>query len=204
MGVVPLSLQTLQSHAHRVGGLAGCRMLELGNQQMYCHPAIPEGSAAKEWFKAHGVIQHVSIDLNGLLGALPMDLSQPIEKPEFNNAFDIVTDFGTSEHVGKNLIDLYHCRANCHRWCRPLGIMIFMNPKTGHWPGHGYHCFTLQHYHALAKACRYVALEVSEAPSCGNYINGWQIHAALWKQEDAPFISFTHYKEICAQTVFPT
>lgn len=203
MGIVPLSLDMLRAHVGVIGGLPGRKMMELGDQQMYANPDITEASPAKEWFLRQGVAEHVSIDANGLLGALPMDLSKPIDKPEWNGAFDLVTDFGTSEHVGKDLECLYNCRSNCHRWCRVGGLMIFMNPKTGHWPLHGYHYFTLAHYEALGAACQYRVLEVSEHPTLGNFTTGWQIHAAFVKTVDIPFITFSQYSDICRHTVFP-
>jgi len=202
MGIVPCSIELLNRHIAHIGGLRGCRIMEIGDQQMYCHPNVPEGSAAKIWFGRQGAALHVSVDLNGLLGALPLNLARPIEKPEFDLNFDIVTDFGTSEHVGPHLLDLYNCRANCHRWCRSKGLLLFMNPKTGHWPGHGYHYFTQKHYEALADACGYRVLEISEAPSCGNTKDGWQVHAVFLKQNEPPFISFERYQMVCANTVF--
>lgn len=158
MGCVPKSLELLKSYVHLVGGFSGRKMLELGNQQMYCHPDIPEASAAKLYFQSQGV-DHTSIDLNGLLGALPLDLSKPIDKPEWNEAFDIVTDFGTSEHVGNTIEALYNCRRSCHTFCRPGGLLVFMNPKTGNWPGHGYHYFTQEHYRRLVDEAGYTVLE---------------------------------------------
>jgi hypothetical protein len=202
MGIVPLSLDTLNRHIGLVGGFNGCRMMELGNQQMYCIPNIPEASAAKSWFERMGA-KHTSIDMNGQLGALQLDLSVPIERPEWDSAFDVVSDFGTSEHVGKTLTALYNCRANCHRWCRPGGLMLFNNPKTGHWPQHGYHYFTLAHYEKLAAACNYRVVQLWEHPTLGNAIDGWQTFAVFQKQDNAPFIAEGAFIQLCQGTVFP-
>jgi hypothetical protein len=203
MGIVPLSQEMLFKHVGAVGGLAGCRLMELGSQQMYCVPGIAEGSPAKDWFKAQGVKEHVSVDLNAQHGAVPVDLSKAVPHPEWLGAFDLVTDFGTSEHVGPGLEALYHCRGNCHDWCRPGGLLLFMNPKTGHWPGHGYHFFTMEHYLRLATACGYRVLEISEHPTLGNSIDGWQIHAALQRTVDAAFLPYDAYVALCDGTVFP-
>lgn len=197
MGFVPLSQEFLLRH---VPSLNGIRMMELGNQQLYCHPGIPEGSSAKPWFERQGV-DHTSVDMNGKDGAVVVDLSQPIENPAWNSSFDVVTDFGTTEHVGPKLWNLYSCRENCHRWCRTGGVMVFMNPKTGHWPKHGYHYFTMAHYHALAKACAYDVLEISEHPSLGNDVDGWQVHAAF-KKTGVPFVSFDQFSTLCRDTIF--
>lgn len=201
MGLVPHSLKMIQAYIAPVGGFAGLRMMELGDQQMYCHGNVPEGSAAKSFFEQLGV-QHTSIDLNGELGAIALDLSQPIRREEWNGQFDMVTDFGTTEHVGRELVNLYNCRENCHRFCRPGGVMIFMNPKKGNWPGHGYHYFTKEHYEKLALAAGYRVLEISEYPTLGNSTDGWQIHAAFIRG-DGDFIPFEAYAEICKDTVFP-
>lgn len=202
MGITPLALEFLQHHISRVGGFVGLKMMELGDQQMYCHPNIPEASAAKAYFRQIGV-DHTSIDLNGELGAIPIDLSKPIETPDWQKAFGVVTDFGTSEHVGKSLRALYECRRNCHNFCCQNGLLLFMNPKAGNWPEHGYHYFTQEHYTRLAPACGCELLEVSEHPTLGNSVDGWQIHACLLKVDDAPFISFEEYWKICDGTVFP-
>jgi hypothetical protein len=201
MGIVPLSLDFLYRYLPVVGGLQNCHMMELGDQQMYCHHNIPEGSAAKSWFERMGA-KHTSIDTNGQLGAIALDLSVPINRPEWDGQFDVVTDFGTSEHVGTTIEALYNCRANCHRWCRQGGLLYFMNPKTGHWPKHGFHYFTMAHYHKLAEACGYLVLEISENPSLGNYRDGWQVHAAFQKMTSTPFISLEKFSEIYANTVF--
>jgi len=200
MGIVPHSLQLLDRYIEKIGGYKNCLMLELGDQQMYCHPSIAEASAAKVYFSSLGV-RHVSVDLNGQLGALPMDLSKPLLESAAKGQFDVVTDFGTSEHVGPGLAALYQCRLNVHEACRDGGLMVFMNPKTGHWPGHGFHYFTMRHYDLLASACGYSLLEVEEQPTLGNMVDGWQVQAVLTKGSK-PFVSFDEFSAICKDTVF--
>lgn len=202
MGIVPLSRDFLLTHVHLIGGLKGSRMLELGNQQLFCHPDIPHGSSAKPWFTELGV-HHTSVDINGCDGALKLDLSKPIHNPDWHCAFDILTDFGTSEHVGPSLKDLFHCRENSHRWTRIGGILLFMNPKTKSWPGHGHHYFTLLHYSRLALATGYEVLELSESEPFGSFRDGWQIHCALRKTSDR-FVSLDDYVALCQETIFPS
>lgn len=67
--------------------LVGKTMLELGNK---CN----ERGVYKDFFQAQG-IEHTSVDLNGNTGALPKDLQEPLGLGQF----DIVTNFGTTEHV---------------------------------------------------------------------------------------------------------
>ena len=183
-----------------VGGFKGCRMMELGNQQMMAHQAIAEGSAAKLWFESQGVI-HTSVDLNGQLGAIAVNLAEPVDRPEWVGAFDVVTDFGTSEHVGNTVEALYNARKNCHTWCRVGGLMLFSNPMTGHWPGHGHHYFTRKHYLDLAMAFDYQVLDTWEHPTCGNYETGMQISAALVKLRESAF-SFDLFVRACIRTVY--
>lgn len=199
MGLVPLTLEMLLRHVGHVGGLNGRTMLEFGDQQMYCHRNIPEGSPAKSWFERNGV-QHTSVDLNGELGAMALDLSKPLPA-HFKEHFDVVTDFGTSEHVGKELAALYGARSNAHNACRVGGLMIFVNPRKDNWPGHGYHYFTREHYERLARACGYQVLEISENPTLGNAMDGWQVHAAFLRGEK-DFPSFGEFLTICEGTVF--
>jgi hypothetical protein len=150
----------------------GLRVLELGDQLLW-----PEGTPAKEWFVSQGA-RHVSIDLNGRHGAVPLDLSMPIVDPE---GFDVVTDFGTSEHVA----DLYQCWLNIHNLCKVGGLIIHAIPKVGSWPDHGFHYVTMESFKWLSKetGCRIVLLR--DWPNLGNVMDGWLIHAVLQKQSVA-------------------
>ena len=67
------------------------RVIELGNQTILFDKHY--GKAAKVVLEE--CYDHVSIDINGRDGALPYDLNQRIELPPA----DVVTDFGTGEHV---------------------------------------------------------------------------------------------------------
>lgn len=208
MGILKDGLELVKTNSKRIGGLNGCRMLELGNQQFLWHDDKEHGIAAKTWFEAQGVI-HTSIDLNGLMGALPLDLSLPINNLEWDYAFDMITDFGTSEHVGESISSLYNCRANCHRWCKSGGIMIYLNPLTSYWKNHGYHCFTTEHYSILSHLMGYKILHLMEYTSSA-FLNGqWrssvepQVLAILVRMGDKEFLSEKQYVDICKKTVFP-
>lgn len=203
MGITVTSIKTLERHVHRIGGLKGCKMLELGNQHVMMtkeEARFARGVPAKPFFAEQGVALHVSVDINGQDGALPMDLSMRINKPEWRNLFDIVTDFGTSEHVGNTIQDLHQCRENCHTNVRVGGIMIFVNPMTGCWPGHGHHYFTCQHYALLAEKCGYRVLEISEQSSF-NDSEYLEIHAVLMKIRSEPFIQLWQFEHVCHGTV---
>jgi len=100
---------------------AGDKMLELGDKQ---------GDRYKKWFTMKGV-EHVSVDLNGQGGALKKDLQKPLNLGKF----DIVTNFGTTEHV-----ELQEpCWRNIHESLRVGGTLIstIPYPETKGWEKHG-------------------------------------------------------------------
>jgi 2-polyprenyl-3-methyl-5-hydroxy-6-metoxy-1,4-benzoquinol methylase len=103
----------------------GLQMCELGNQLM----RFGNIKTAKEYFESKGVV-HTSIDLNGKDGAEVEDLSQPITK--WDGFFDIVTNFGTSEHVENQEV----CFNNIDRLCRTGGAMIHAIPLRGTYKNH--------------------------------------------------------------------
>ena len=59
--------------------------------------------------------------------------SKKIVNPKYIGKFNIVTNFGTSEHV-KNQ---EQCFANIHNLCCAGGVMIHTVPMKNHWRGHG-------------------------------------------------------------------
>lgn len=74
----------------------GKRMLELGNQSVN-HSKRPE-KTGKEYFTNNGFI-HISVDRNGLDGAVKKDLRNISEFREYVDSFDVVTNCGVTEHV---------------------------------------------------------------------------------------------------------
>lgn len=136
--------------------LPGLRMAELGNQYIWKDVfKTPAHLVAKDVFESFGV-NYYSFDLNGLDGALPLDLSVPL--PEiYLGGYDIVTNCGTSEHVHNQ----YECWANIHRLCRVLGIMWHFVPEVGSWAEHNAVVrYTADNLAALADACGYEAIRL--------------------------------------------
>ena len=84
----------------------------------------------KAAFERHGW-RHTSIDLNGLGGALALDLTVPIDVKSIEGPFDVVTNFGTSEHVEGQL----ECWRNIYRLCKTGGYIVCCTPWN--WPKHG-------------------------------------------------------------------
>jgi len=118
-------------------GLDWC---ELGNQDF-------DGQPAKDIYESEGV-SHTSIDLNGLDGALSLDLSQPID---LKKKFDVITNYGTTEHC----CDQYECFKNIHIFCKKGGIMIHGVPLVGNWRKHGRYYYSEKFFRELASACKY-------------------------------------------------
>ena len=104
--------------------LHGKLMLELGDQVISDEDVSEK--TGKEYFGNLG-IHHASFDLNGLHGAIPVDLSRPVNNPEWKNHFDIVTNAGTIEHVEPK-IGQYECFRNVHNWMKTGGISIHLAP----------------------------------------------------------------------------
>lgn len=185
---------------------------ELGSQNLYLVPS-DKPPFASEWYEARG-LKYNCIDMAGDNSAYQVDLSQAIS---FDPEFDIVTDFGTSEHVVQMdkitkvafhdghinsiypdgvkdaLLGYYNCWKNKHNLLANSGIMVNVNPKTGNWPGHGYHYITKKFYEELAYLCGYHIIELDEHPAMGNTTDGWNVYCLLQKQDDADFISFDRF-----------
>jgi hypothetical protein len=162
-------------------GLAGKHMLELGNQSI-TNEQIPEPTG-KAYFKNRGV-QHTSFDLNGRDGARRVDLSEPIRKSKWLNAFDIVTNAGTSEHV-EPFETQYTCFMNIHDCLKQKGIAIHIVPdaieleERGYWKDHCNNYYTHDFFARLAELNGYTLVS-------SKVINGNRC-ACVQKNTDAPF-----------------
>ena len=77
-------------------------------------------SSSKELYKSLGINEYQSIDINGDLGAIVHDLNKPFEDKSKFNKFDIVTDFGSCEHV----FNIAECYKTMHNLTKPGGYII--------------------------------------------------------------------------------
>ncbi len=179
MGLTGHSYELMMRYAKK-----GDSILELGNQTIYFGEDY--GKPAKPMFEKAG-FKHTSIDINGQDGAIPLNLSSTILS--FNDnvteyellGYDIVTDFGTSEHVE----NFYRCWQNKHNLCKINGYIISENPKTGNWKGHGPHYLTQSFYQKLAYMTGYEIMEIGEHPAMQNTTDGWNIYCVLKKLKDS-------------------
>jgi hypothetical protein len=166
--------------------LKGYSMLELGNQIMNLENV--QDISAKEYLSKLFQIEHTSIDINGKDGALNYDLCKPFD---LGKKFDIVTDFGTIEHTKK----LYPVLKNVHNHCKVGGVMIHKNPKTGNFPEHGNHFFTVDFWKEYAKVTGCEVITIEEYAIYHNTIDGWEVIAVIRKKKDG-FISEADFKPL--------
>lgn len=113
-------------------------------------PAQPRCSA-KPFYNLLGVNQYSCIDMNAELGAIPLDLNEPLEDKSLYGKFDLVTDHGCNEHAF-NVAEAYR---TMHRLCRNQGLMICCQ---GVWNTNGYYLFDLSFFEGLAAANNYKIL----------------------------------------------
>jgi hypothetical protein len=125
----------------------GLVLCELGAQQQGV-------ISAKEIYEAAGV-DHTSIDLNGIWGSLMIDLGEPVPA-SFENKFDLITNYGTAEHVN-NQFGVY---SNVHKMCKENGIMIHGAPLVGNWPNHCRYYYTENFYKELSRLAGYEIIKM--------------------------------------------
>lgn len=126
------------------------KICELGDQRMKWHKDL----IAKTFFLNNGAKEHISIDLNGRNGALKIDLGKNvlIDNPTWRGYFDLVTNYGTAEHVQDGI---YECYKNIHNFCMTGGIMINDGPPDTCCPWHSPYHYKSNFFPELARLCEY-------------------------------------------------
>lgn len=124
----------------------GAAILELGNKKNSI-------GVYKPWFKQEGY-KHVSIDINGQDGAIPLDLREPIPKALLTELlvpteYDILTNSGTIEHVETNLEAAWR---NAFDLVKVGGYQVHITPAAGEWQAHGLYHPTHEFFEWMAKA----------------------------------------------------
>lgn len=123
-------------------------------------------SKSKRDWEAAGV-QHVSIDLNGQGGALALDLQEPIDVVEIGGPFELVTNWGTTEHVWRQ----EPCWRNVHNLVAPGGYLVSTTPAPGEMKHHGRFRPTIEWWQDFAMRNSYRVLLLS-------VLNGGQLMTA--------------------------
>lgn len=131
MGIAKNGLKFLsKSVGLSFGSVKGRKMVELGDQKLHPKTCLTKSGKrvwAKDYFEWIGY-HHYSIDWHGKNGAYPLDLSKPIKDMFWFERFDILTNFGTVEHVENQ----YECWKNIHNFVKPGGLFIHYLPVK--WP----------------------------------------------------------------------
>lgn len=168
------------------------KVCELGDQRMKWHPA----ATGKKYLLDLGVQEHVSIDLNAKNGALPIDLSKPIDK--WQGYFDITSNFGTAEHV---LNGIYQCYGNIHSFTKVGGAMIHAGPPAGGCPQHSPYHYETFFFDKLAELCKYKLVYSSVIVTAGRNrrqppIDRSLVCAVFIKTPESKFITEQEFKDI--------
>lgn len=156
MGISREVLDFLYRNVSKAGiDLEEATMLELGNQRIRW--PMKDGDWffgwAKDFFRDVWGVDHTSVDINGKGGALVRNLSEPITDL---GQFDIVTNFGTSEHVDNE----GECWKNIDRFCKPGGVSLHAVPPWGNWPNHGYHRYSRRFFEGMALHAGYTIIDM--------------------------------------------
>lgn len=162
----------------------GLKMLELGNQWSGWNIS----ASVKDIMQWLGVL-HTSIDMNGRNGALAFDLSKPL--PVYDVQFDVVTNYGTSEHVCTtgDFADQWQVFKTIHECAKPDSVLIHVVPnQIGAHCGCGY-VYDHEFFPALADACYYDLVQLYSSASDKNH---WA--ALLRCKPDSVFPSFEEFK----------
>lgn len=188
MGVTSQSINTIEKVLSQFTIKSVC---DLGAQNDYSDEVVKTNPGSfpyiSEWWKSKGV-QYTSIDISGENGSLKEDLSKPIS---INTYFDLVCDFGTSEHVR----DYYQVTKNIHKLCKVGGIIIREVPLIDNWPEHGFHYVNEQFFENLAKLNDYKILEMKTEAAMGNVTDGWNIVCVMQKVSSHDFIDRNSFPE---------
>lgn len=150
------------------------RVAELGDQRVKM--LRKHVATLKTFFEFFGSY-HVSIDLNGWGKALTLDLNEPIADHTLRAAFDMVTNFGTTEHV-TNQLSVFR---NVHWLCRPGGLMVHAVPMPG--VAHGSYQYSPEWFAALAERQHYAIVHLEPYRTAPHeepgYVNALLVRASL-------------------------
>lgn len=148
--------------------------------------------AKKFYIEEKKVLEHISIDLNGMYGSLVINLCFPVPK-ELLNRFNLITDFGTIEHVNNQ----YQVFKNVHNMCSLNGIMIHTIPTLNYWKDHCLYFYSKEFFINLAKLCNYKILSLEmKSPYNPSLPKSELVFVALSKQNKNKFISRKKFNEL--------
>lgn len=139
----------------------GFTVIELGDQFHHTGYRKSPGWSQRpaiHFYRELGASDYQSLDANGR-ATIYADLNKPLYDGAWPDdmCFDLVTDFGTSEHVW----DIAQCWRTIHSLCKPGGFIAFEKP------GQGYHDHGFWNVHPttwkdLARANAYEIVHLKE------------------------------------------
>jgi len=134
----------IRDRSHTVTGLSIC---EFGDQLIWEHAKsflISNYDVARDWYLARGAKEYVSFDTNGQNGALAYDLTKSLPE-EFHNRFDVVTNIGTTEHLGNGTLPAsllfyqqWQAFYSAVQICKIGGVVLHNLPPEKQWEGHSH------------------------------------------------------------------
>ena len=166
---------------------SGLEMMEIGSQGITV-PGISY-KVAKHYFESLG-FTHTSIDLDGLYGSLVLDLTAPLT--DFYNKYDIITNFGTSEHVENQ----FACFENIHYFCKDNGIMIHSVPLPDNWVIHCKYHYPPAFFDQLGLACGYEVCENKSFNMASGKDKRGLVNVVFRKKGSIDFISKNEFVKI--------
>lgn len=211
MGITDFSVSLLNKIFEKYPNIK--TVAELGDQNLYT-VGVNYGKYANIFYEDKG-LEYICLDANGGNNALKVDLSKlfqltndplPELHPEYNDKkqFDLVTDFGVSEHIKINgqfdWEGIYNCWLNKHNLLKVGGITISENPKTKNWNRHGYNYYTEEFYKELVSFADYEIIELGEVCAMGNCTDGKNIYAIMQKKSEK-FATFEEFKTLDIRTL---
>ena len=194
MGIRKDALDRLEIDANLISEPNNRSMLELGCQNIYAS-GFAEGTIAQDYWREIG-LDITTWDILPCNKAIVKDLREiiPVEK-----TYDIVTNYGTLEHIEGKAEDLYTAFLNVHNHCKDGGLMFHEFPLVNHWPnneGHwGYHWWETPWVRNFADACGYEVISNGIQYAMGNYDTGGLIYCTLRKTNHA-FLSQNEFTKL--------
>jgi hypothetical protein len=173
----------------------GLFMFELGDQELvgaaFKSGSRPDmiGSTGKSHYTSQGY-RHVSVDMNGMNGALALDLRNPALFEQWYGTVDVLTNSGTTEHVEPHSTQ-YDTFKIIHDLTKVGGLMFHIVPDINElnqfnsWRGHCTNYYSEQFFQMLADHNDYEVLESTflNRPDWG------LVSVALRKRSDRPFMA---------------
>lgn len=117
-------------------------------------PSMKGNYTSKDFYEYLGVKKYTSIDFNSEQDSLMFDLNRNLHADyNYDEVFDLVTNFGTSEHC----FNQFEVFRNIHQLCDRGGYMLHTLPAQG-WGRHCLFRYDINFYEDLAAANDYQVL----------------------------------------------